>query len=79
MIKLNEQMLEMLKSGWTSNGDAFYELGTMKLSTRVSEFRKSGIPIETRKVKRKNRFGNTIYFNEYRIKEENKWSAVTNC
>ena len=62
---------EHLKSGWTSAADAFRELGTMKLPTRVSDFRKQGIQIEQRTVKTVNRFGKTIYHNEYRIKEEN--------
>ena len=43
----------------------------MKLPTRVSDFRKQGIQIEQRTVKTVNRFGKTIYHNEYRIKEEN--------
>lgn len=67
---VNDYILELLKLGWTSAADAFRELGTMKLPTRVSDFRKQGIQIEQRTVKTINRFGKTIYYNEYRIKEE---------
>lgn len=67
---VNDYILDLLKSGWTSAADAFRELGTMKLPTRVSDFRKQGIKIEQRTVRTVNRFGKTIYHNEYRIQEE---------
>ena len=69
---MNDHIIELLKDGWTSPADAFRELGTMKLTTRVSEIRRAGVPVDSRKVTTKNRFGRTIYYNEYRIQEESK-------
>ena len=69
---INDCVIDLLKEGWTSRADAFSEIGTLDLPKRVSELRKTGIVIETRKVKRQNRYGKTIYHNEYRIKEEIK-------
>lgn len=64
----NSMILELLHD-WLSPAEAFRETGSMKLSTRVSDFRKAGYEIESRKVTKKNRFGKTIHYNEYRIKE----------
>ena len=70
MIKVKDLLYSLLCEGWTSPADAFLNAGTMKLTTRVSDFRKAGISVESRKVKVTNRYGKTIYYNEYRIKED---------
>ena len=62
-------IIELLKNGWVSPADAFREVGTMKLATRVSEIRRMGINVESRTVANINRFGKKIHYNEYRIKE----------
>ncbi len=40
-----ELILQCLKTGWTSPLDALRYAGTMKLATRVGEFRAMGYPI----------------------------------
>lgn len=69
MMTVNECVKSLLCEGWTSRADAYREIGTLDLPKRVSELRREGVNIESRKVKRENRFGKTIYHNEYRIKE----------
>lgn len=44
-MKQKELILECLKKGWTSPLDALRYAGTMKLSTRVGEFKALGYPI----------------------------------
>ncbi len=44
-MKQRELILECLKKGWTSPLDALRYAGTMKLSTRVGEFKAMGYPI----------------------------------
>lgn len=70
MIKLNDCIIDLLKTGWTSRAVAFSEVGTLDLPKRVSEIRRMGIPVESRKVSRINRWGKKINYNEYRIKED---------
>lgn len=70
MIKVRDCIISLLKEGWTSRADAFREVGSLDLPKRVSELRKDGIEVESRTVKTVNRFGRTIYYNEYRIKED---------
>lgn len=64
----NSMILELLHD-WLSPAEAFRETGSMKLSTRVGELRRAGHEIETRKVTTTNRFGKTIHYNEYKLKE----------
>ena len=66
----NTCIIELLQTGWISPADAFREIGTMKLPTRVSEIRKIGIKVESRRVKTVNRFVKVVCHNEYRIKKE---------
>ena len=51
--------------------DALREYGCMRLASRVSDLKKSGMNIERRMVREKNRFGETVCFAEYRIGEMN--------
>jgi hypothetical protein len=44
-MKQREAILQCLKNGWKSPLDALNEAGTMKLSTRVGELRRSGYVI----------------------------------
>lgn len=66
----NQSIIELLMRGWTSPVDAFREVGTMKLATRVSEIRKSGVVVEERPVPYITRTGRKTVYKEYRIKAE---------
>lgn len=45
--------------------DAFKDLGITKLSTRIGELKRGGVPIKQECVKAQNRFGETCRFMRY--------------
>jgi hypothetical protein len=45
--------------------EAFADLGITKLATRISEMRKDGMQFKIETVKKKNRYGKTVYFCKY--------------
>ena len=65
----NEMIIDLLRDGWLDPIRAFVEVGTLKLATRISEIRASGIKVEERIVPYVNRSGKHVYYKEYRIKE----------
>ena len=69
-MTITECIIDLLRQGWTSRADAFREVGSLDLPKRVSEIRRSGIEVESQRLTRKNRYGRTIHYNVYRIKEE---------
>lgn len=70
-MTVNDCIITLLKEGWTSRADAFREVGTLDLPKRVSEIRRDGIVVESRKVEFTTRLGRKSHYNVYRIKEEN--------
>ena len=69
MINQNQALIVLLKEGWTDGVRAWREVGTMKLPSRVSEIRRMGYQVESRKVEFTTRLGKKAYYYEYRIKE----------
>ena len=65
----NTMIIDLLRDGWLDPIRAFVEVGTLKLATRISEIRASGIKVEERIVPYVNRSGKHVYYKEYRIKE----------
>lgn len=62
----NEMILDYLQHyGPLTSAKAFEEIGTLKLTTRISELRREGYLIFDRPIKKKNRWGKTITYNEY--------------
>ena len=49
---------------------AIQDLGCMRLASRISDLRRDGYPIERRIVKGKNRYGEDVYFVEYKLMED---------
>ena len=47
--------------------DALSDLGVMRLASRISDLRKSGVPIKKEMVSAKNRYGETVHFAKYQI------------
>ena len=45
--------------------EAFTDLGITKLTTRISELRKDGFIIASKKIDKKNRYGKKVKFNRY--------------
>ena len=62
----HEKILDyMNRFGSISPMEAFTDLGITKLATRISEMRKDGIDFNQRMEKRKNRFGEEVYYMRY--------------
>lgn len=49
--------------------EAFTDLGITKLTTRISELRKDGIIIASKRIDKKNRYGKKVVFNRYWLEE----------
>jgi hypothetical protein len=65
-----EQIIEYLhKFGSITPMEAFADLGITKLATRVSEMRKDGREFKIETVKSTNRFGKTVRYAKYSLKE----------
>ena len=50
--------------------EAFGDLGVTKLATRISEMRRDGMQFQIDTVKRKNRYGKTVWFAKYSFPKE---------
>lgn len=62
----NEMILDYLQNvGPLTSATAFTEIGTLKLTSRISELRRDGHLILQRPITRRNRYGKKITFNEY--------------
>ena len=51
--------------GSSTTIEAFTDLGITKLTTRISELRKDGFIIASKKIDKKNRYGKPVKFNRY--------------
>lgn len=56
--------------GTITAGEALTEYGIMRLASRISDLKKSGVPVRKRMVKAKNRFGESVSFAEYSLMTE---------
>lgn len=67
----NEKVLRHLETyGSITTLEALEEYGIMRLASRISDLKKEGVLI-TRELKTyKNRFGETVRYAVYRLKEE---------
>lgn len=66
-----EQIIEYLHQfGSITPMEAFADLGITKLATRVSEMRKDGREFKIETVKSTNRFGKTVRYAKYSLKEK---------
>lgn len=45
--------------------EAFSDLGVTKLTTRISELRRDGYVIASKRIDKKNRYGKKVSFNRY--------------
>lgn len=65
-----EQIIDYLNQfGSITPMEAFADLGITKLATRISEMRKDGKEFKIETVTSTNRFGKTIRFAKYSLKE----------
>ena len=70
MATQREQILNYINMfGSITPMEAFADLGITKLATRISEMRRDGLDFKIESVKTKNRFGKTVRFAKYSMKE----------
>lgn len=71
----NERVIRHLQEyGSISSLEAMQEYGIMRLASRISDLRKTGIPIRREMVKGKNRYGEVTSYARYRVSERtNGW------
>lgn len=65
-----DRVLTLLKEGWTDQLTALREAGVMRLASRVSDLKRDGYPVESRMKEVKNRWGESCYVKEYRLKTD---------
>lgn len=58
------------QNGSITSLEAVESLGVMRLASRINDLKRSGFSIASETVKSKNRFGETVYFSRYTMKEE---------
>ena len=67
-MKQTEIIYRHLKDrGSITGAEAVAEYGIMRLASRIWDLKKLGIGIEKRMLSRKNRYGETVSFAEYRL------------
>lgn len=65
-----EQIIDYLHQfGSITPMEAFADLGITKLATRISEMRRDGKEFKIESVKSTNRFGKTVRYAKYSLKE----------
>ena len=55
--------------GSINPAQAMDDLGVMRLGARIWDLKKAGHPITRKMVKKKNRYGESVSFAEYRLEE----------
>lgn len=58
--------------------EAMESLGVMRLASRINDLKRNGFSIASETVKSKNRFGDTVYFAKYTMKEEQDYAQQGN-
>lgn len=70
MPSQNDMILDHLKYfGSITSSQAWAIYGCTRLSARISDLRAKGIDIVAERVTKKNRFGEKVSVNQYRLKE----------
>lgn len=66
-----EQIVEYMQEFGSINPlQALQDIGCFRLASRISDLKKMGYPIISKRVNYKNRLGEDKHFNEYRLMEE---------
>ncbi len=67
-----ERVLDYIKQhGSISSAEAFTELSVMDLPKRICELKDMGCLFSTKTVRGKNKFGDKVHWNVYRLVKEN--------
>ena len=66
-----EQIVEYMEQFGSINPlQALQDIGCFRLASRISDLKKMGYPIISKRVNYKNRLGEDKHFNEYRLMED---------
>ena len=66
-----EQIVDYMKQFGSINPlEALADIGCMRLASRISDLKKKGYPIISKRINYNNRLGEAKHFNEYRFKED---------
>ena len=66
----SERVVQYMKDfGKITSLDAFRDLGITRLSARIKDLRDNGVVIESKRVCMKNRYGERVYYAEYKLAE----------
>lgn len=67
----NQMILMHLQDyGSITSIEAMQEYGIMRLASRINDLKREGYSIVSETMKSKNRFGETVHYSVYRLKEE---------
>ena len=64
-----EKILQYMKDCGSITQLEAAEFGCMRLAARIADLREDGVKIKREMVKRKNRYGETISFAQYRLED----------
>jgi len=66
-----QMILEYMKRfGSIDPKEAYFDIGCMKLATRISELKREGHNIVSETITAKNRWGKSVHFKRYRLGEQ---------
>lgn len=60
----------MIECGAINPMEAMREFGIMRLASRIADLKKAGYNIMSRMASGKNRYGETVHYKEYWLKEK---------
>ena len=70
-VSAKERVRRCLESGGRiTSRDAYEQLGTMRLASRICELRAEGVPIKTKRRRELNRLGKPVFVAEYYIESD---------
>ena len=67
MTQCEQIIRHMEECGSITSLEAMQEYGIMRLASRITDLKKSGIPIHRDMITQKNRYGETVTFARYSI------------
>ncbi|MBQ9228757.1 MAG: helix-turn-helix domain-containing protein [Eubacterium sp.] len=73
----NDRVIQYMRDfGSITTREAMLDLGCMRLASRIHELRRDGFPIGDKLESAKNRYGETVSYKRYFLKEEQSGSTV---
>lgn len=70
-LKQTERILDYMKRfGGITTLEAFRDLGVARLGSRIYDLKREGYDIVSEPMQSKNRYGETVYFKKYMLKQD---------